>query len=305
MIALRFAVPAFLAAAGIYAQDCAKLLPGLEQAVVREPRNPEAQANLGVNRFRCGMALAALDPLRQSIELAPASSAGYFYLGVSLLALDREEEAKGAFRRMAALNAGDAEQLYLVQKGYTKLSTALLERLAQSSPESARLNLVRAELFDLENRPDQALQEYRNAAAKEPKQAAFRYALGSAYWARFQAVEALPEFAAAVDLDSAHYMAHYKMGLALIELDRVTEAVRYLEKAVQIQPGFANGHFALAKALSKLGLSERALSAVDAGLTIDSQNQSGQYLKAQILRKLGRSVEADEQFHRLGSRISN
>ncbi len=88
------------------------------------------------------MAASALEPLRKAVELAPNNSTGYFHLGVSLLALDRDEEAKNAFRRMAALSPGDANQLYLLQKGYSRLSAALLERMADMAPESARLNQI-------------------------------------------------------------------------------------------------------------------------------------------------------------------
>ena len=48
------------------------------------------------------------------------------------------------------------------------------------TPESARLNQVRAQLLDMEHRPDKALDEYKQAVEKEPNVAALHYALGGA-----------------------------------------------------------------------------------------------------------------------------
>jgi tetratricopeptide (TPR) repeat protein len=283
----------------IYAEDCTKLLAALDRATAQEPNNVDVLLNAGVNRFRCGLPASAIEPLRKAAELSPDNSTAYFYLGVSLLALDREEEAKNAFRRMAALSVGDADQLFILQKGYSRLAAALLERMTEIAPDSGRLNQVRAEMLDMEHRPDQALEEYRRAVAKEPNVAAVHYALGSAYWARFEAPEALAEFQNTIRIDPAHYMAHYKLGLALMELSRPQDAVEEFRKALAIQPGLANAQFGLAKAYERLGQSTAALAATDECLKLDPKNQSAQYLRAQLLHKLGREREAREQFLRL------
>ncbi len=281
------------------AEDCAALLPKLDVAAAQQPGNVDALLSLGVNRFRCGMSQSALQPLRKALDLAPNNSSAYFYLGVSLLALDRDEEAKTAFRRMAGLSSPDADQLFVLQKGYSRLAAALLERMSEVTPESARLNQVRAELLDMEHRPDKALDEYKQAVEKEPNVAALHYALGGAYWARFRPAEALPEYQSVIRLSPDHYMAHYKLGMALIELDRAAEAIGEFKAALRLQPGLANAHLGLAKAYARLGQTEAALAATGDCLSIDAVNQSAQYLRAQMLQKLGRKTEADEQLRRL------
>lgn len=283
------------------ADDCATLLPTLEHSATQEPNNINALLNLGVNRFRCGMPASALEPLRKVAELAPANSTSYFYLGVSLLALDRDEEAKNAFRRMAALSPGDTDQLFILQKGYSRLAAALLERMTEAAPDSARVHQMRAELLDLDHQSDRALQEYKQAVSKDPNLSALHYALGCAYYARFRPAEAIPEFESAIRLDSTHYMAHFKLGLALIELNRPTDAIQHLKTSVHLQPGLANAHLALAKAYSHIGDSESALAAVGECLKLDPPNESAQYLRAQLLHKLGREREANEQLSNLRS----
>ena len=218
---------------------------------------------------------------------------------ISLLALDRDEEAKNAFRRMAALSPGDADQLFILQKGYSRLTSALLERMTEMAPDSARVHQMRAELLDADHQPDRALEEYKQAVSKEPNVAALHYALGCAYWARFRAADAVPEFESAIRIDSSHYMAHYKLGLALAELDRVPDAIQQLKRTLELQPGLANAHLGLAKAYSHTGDSESALASAGECLKLDPNNESALYLRAQMFHKLGREHEANEQLSNL------
>jgi Flp pilus assembly protein TadD len=241
------------------------------------------------------MPASAIEPLRKASQLAPTNSTSYFYLGVSLLALDRDEEAKNAFRRMAALSPGDADQLFVLQKGYSRLAAALLERMTEMTPDSARVHQLRAELLDLDHQSDRALEEYKQAVAKNPNAAALHYALGCAYWARFRPAEAKPELESVIRIDPTHYMARYKLGLALTELDRPLDAIQQFKKSLELQPGLANAQLGLAKAYAHSGDSSAALAATGECLKLDPKNQSARYLRAQILRKLGRQGESDEQ----------
>lgn len=294
----RLAIVLMASSSG-FAEDCAALLPALEHTVAEHPKSVDALLKLGVNRFRCGQPEAALPPLRTVSEIAPDNSSAFFYTGVALLALDRDEEAKNAFKRMASLTPGDADQLFLLQKGYSRLSAALLERMAETAPESARLNQVRAEMLELEHQPERAIGEYKTAIQKKPDMPGLHYALGCLYWGQFQAADALSEFRKTIDLDPSHYMAHYKAGMALIELDQLQTALQELKTALALQPGLANAHFGLAKVLWRTGQPAQALPEVDVCLKLDSTNQSAQYLRGQILRKLGRDSEAEAQMKRL------
>lgn len=301
---ITFALCIALAPAAV-AEDCSNVLPRLEQALLKQPESIEALLSLGVNRFRCGLPEPALEPLKKTLNLAPNNSTAYFYLGVCLLALDREKEAKQAFRAMAALTPADADQLYLIQKGYARLSSALLERMSEISPHSARLNQVRAELYDMEKQPAKAVDEYKQAVETDPNRPDLHYALGNAYWVRFQRAEAVTQFQAVIRLSPTHYMAHYKLGLALLELNRVPEAIVELQQAVRIQPGFGDANFALGKSYLQSGDNNAALKAIDAGLQVDPNNQTGRYLRAQILRKLGRNQEADAQLQQFRTRLDH
>ncbi len=274
------------------AVTCAAEITALERAAKADAGSLEAQMALAVKNFRCGQAAAALEPLRIAIQLAPNNSSAYFYLGVSLLALDREDEARNAFKRMAALTPPDDEQLYLLLRGYSKLSSALLERLHEVAPDSYRLQEVEGEYFDAQNRPDLALEKYQLAVRKKPDAASAHYVLGSAYWVRFRSDEAAAEFRTAIKLSPEHYMARYKLGMILLEQGRPSDAAAEFRAALSVQPGFADADFGLAKALFQQGKPAEALPHVEQGIEIDPGREQAHFLRYQILRKLGREADA-------------
>ncbi len=271
---------------------CTNELAALERAAKSTPDSIEAQMTLGVKRFRCGQPAAALEPLRTAIQLSPANSSAYFYMGVSLLALDREQEAHNAFKRMAALTLPDAEQLYLLLRGYSKLSSALLERLHEVAPDSYRLQQVEGEYLDAQNRPDLALEKYRLAAQKQPGAASTHYVLGSAYWARFRSDEAAAEFRKAIQLSPDHYMARHKLGMVLLEQGHASDAAAEFRSALKSQPGFADAHFGLAKALFQQGQPAEALPEIERSIEIDPGREQTHFLRYQLLRRLGREQDA-------------
>ena len=280
------------------AVNCTAEIQVLEREVQVQPGSVEAQMALGVKLFRCGQPASALEPLRSAIRLAPNNGSAYFYLGVSLLAMDRDEEARNAFKRMAALTPPDSEQLYLLLRGYSKLSSALLERLHEVGPDSYQLLRVEGEYYDAQNRPELALERYKLAVQKQPNVASTHYVLGSAYWARFRSEDAEAEFRTAIKLSPEHYMARYKLGMILLEQGHPSEAGTEFLAALNVQPGFADAHFGLAKALLQQGKPAAALPEIERSVEVDPGREQDHFLRYQILRKLGRDADAATELAR-------
>jgi Flp pilus assembly protein TadD len=296
-----WAIAAAIIPALAFAADttgCAGEIATLEQTARAKPDSVEAQLTLGVKRFRCGQAAAALEPLRIALQLSPGNSSAYFYLGISFLALDREEEARNAFKRMAALTPPSDDELYLLARGYSKLSSALLERLHEVAPNSYRTHQVEGDYFGSQNRPELALDQYKLAARQRPDLSSTHYSLGSAYWAAFESDQAAAEFNEAIRISPQHYMARYKLGMILLEQNRPADAATEFREALALQPGLADAHFGLAKALLQQGEPTDALPEIDRSLDIDPDRVQTHFLRYQILRKLGRDAEAERELVR-------
>jgi tetratricopeptide (TPR) repeat protein len=84
-------------------------LSPLEQALAREPDNPELLYLWGLALHRSGEHERALDPLVRAVDLAPNLRYGepYSVAGDALLALGRDEEALDAYERFAGINSSD------------------------------------------------------------------------------------------------------------------------------------------------------------------------------------------------------
>jgi len=272
-----------------------KSLPLLERFVVLAPGDLEAQRLLGINWFHTGQPREALDSLRVAAQGDPKDHEASFYLGLCYLALDREDEANKAFNRLAAGIPENIDELYFLVKGYSRVSSAMLSRLAALGEESYRMRQVRGEYFDLKNDPEQAIKEYEKAVQLRPDLSSLHYVLGSAYWKRSHLGEAATEFRRAIALDSQHFMAHYKLGMVLLEQNDPAEALKEFRAALNGQPGLVNGYLGVGKSLYQQGEYEAAVPILQRYAALAPEDPTPHYLLQQIFHRLNNSAAAEEQ----------
>jgi tetratricopeptide (TPR) repeat protein len=275
--------------------DFKKSVPLLERLIVIQPHNLNPYRLLGIDRFRVGQPAQALEPLRTVLEVDPQDSEANFYLGLCYLALDRDDEAGKAFDKVAAAAPAGADELYFLVKGYSRLSSAMLGRLAALDKDSYRMHEIRGEYFDLQNAPEQALKEYQTAVQQRPDLASLRYVLGNAYWKLSRLDNAAAEFRRAIELAPQHFMAHYKLGLVLLEQNSPAEALKEFRSALSEQPGLVDGYLGLGKALYQEGQYEAAIPQLQRFAELSPSSPTPHYLLYQIFRRLNNTPEAEKQ----------
>ncbi len=269
-----------------------KSIPLFERIIVLRPRHLEAHILLGMDRFHAGRVREAIDSLQRAVELDSLNAEANFYLGLCFLSLDREDEATKAFKRLASQAPATVDELYLLTKAYSRLSSAMLSQLATLGENSYRMHQVRGEYFDLQNNPDQAIKEYEMAVQLRPDLPSLHYVLGSAYWKRSQLDKAAVEFGRAIELDPRHFLGHYKLGMVLLEQNDPLQAVAEFRTALAEQPGLNDGYLGLGKALFKLGENEAAVPQLLRYVQLSPLDPTPHYLLYQIFRRLNRSEEA-------------
>jgi tetratricopeptide (TPR) repeat protein len=269
-----------------------KSIPLFERTIILKPRHLEAHILLGMDRFHTGRAREAIEPLERAIELDPQNAEANFYLGVCFLSLDREDEATKAFKRLASQAPATVDELYLLTRAYSRLSSAMLSQLAALGENSYRMHQVRGEYFDLQNNPDQAIKEYEMAVQIRPDLASLHYVLGSAYWKHSELEKAAAELRRAIELDPKHFTAHYKLGMVLLEQNDPLQAISEFRDALAEQPGLNDGYLGLGKALFKLGQDEAAIPQLQRYVQLAPLDPTPHYLLSQIYRRLNRSEEA-------------
>ncbi len=272
-----------------------KSIPLFERIIVLRPKHPEAHLLLCMERFHAVRAREAIEPLQRAVELDPPNTEANFYLGLCFLSLDREDEATKAFNRLASQAPSTVDELYLLTRAYSRLSSAMLSQLAMLGENSYRMHQVRGEYFDLQNNPDQAIKEYEIAVQLRPDVASLHYVLGEAYWKHSELDKAAVELHQAIELDPKHFTAHYKLGMVLLEQNNPLQAVAEFRTALSEQPGLNDGYLGLGKALFKLDENEAAIPQLLRYIQLAPLDPTPHYLLSQIYRRLNRSEEAQQE----------
>lgn len=91
----------------------------LREAARMDSESHEAYREMGIVSFRLEMYQDALQELTRALRLNSYDCETSFFLGATLLILDREEEALTCFTRSAALNVKRTEELLLIYTNYT------------------------------------------------------------------------------------------------------------------------------------------------------------------------------------------
>jgi tetratricopeptide (TPR) repeat protein len=135
------------------------------------------------------------------------------------------------------------------------LFTHALAVTADNAP--ARLNLGAA--LQAENRPDDALAQYRIALRLDPRRHEIYNNIGRLLNDAGRPAEALDYCRTAVALDPNSAQSHNALGVVLAELGRGDEAVREFSEAVRLNPNEAAPHFQMGRTLLKMGRDAEAV----------------------------------------------
>jgi tetratricopeptide (TPR) repeat protein len=264
----------------------------LERLTALQPDNPDAQFLLGLDRFHAGHPAEAIEALKMAARVNPQDNESNFYLGLCYLALDRNDEAEKAFERMAAQAPANVDELYLLIKAYTQVSSALLSRLVAVGKDSYRTHQVKGEYFDMQHASDAAIKEYEKAVELRPGLPSLHYVLANAYYKHSQLDKAVGEFRRTIELNPHHFMAHYTLGLLFLEEDDSANAIKELRAALADQPGLVGGYLALGKALFRHGDDEAAIPLLERHIQLVPDNAVPHYLLYQIYRRQHKPEDA-------------
>ncbi len=236
-----------------------------QQVLRGNPSQPDALYLLGVLAHQIGNAEAAIGLMRRAIAVAGEQPRLHEILGLSLMQLDRLDEAE-----------------------------ASLVRAAESgSPESSNnLGILRKK----QGRLDDAIGEFARAVERNPSFADALYNLGNAHRARGEYEIAAGFLRRAVGANPAHADAMAALGQTWSAAGQHAEAATVLRKAVEMRPEDAQLRCELAGAFE--GMKEFADAAVSyrAALAIDPGRFETKHNLAHALFELGQADEALDLF---------
>jgi tetratricopeptide (TPR) repeat protein len=192
-------------------------IPQLEEAVKLDPHMAPAWLFLGTTRLQLGEASAALKPLRTVLQLQPDQHQARQMLADALFSLDRLEEARTEYQRIATEDSQNATAWYGLGRCYELLSSTTFEKLQELAPESAYVLSLLAEARLREQQFSSAFYLYRRALERMPTLHGLHSALAEIYrqtghpeWAE---IEEQREMALAVlDCRSPTLECHFHAG---------------------------------------------------------------------------------------------
>lgn len=117
---------------------------------------------------------AAISAMRRILEAAPGNDGVRFRLGELLLLQDRPKEAAAELARIRTDDPQEKRRIAsrLLAAGDAERAIANLAELAQEEPDNASLRYLLGELYERQDRKDEALAAYEQASLADPPEAA-------------------------------------------------------------------------------------------------------------------------------------
>jgi eukaryotic-like serine/threonine-protein kinase len=145
---------------------------------------------------------------------------------------------------------------------------------------------------------DKAVEAARQAAKLNEKLPEVHFALGSAYAASGQTVQAVAEQKRALELTPNSDEAYRRLGRAYEANGQKDEAIRALEKAVELNPYYWNNLAALGNAYFAFGELDKSLRVYAQVIQIEPENPAGYSNLGMVYFSLGKYEESISYFQK-------
>ncbi|MGO8748004.1 MAG: tetratricopeptide repeat protein [Thermoguttaceae bacterium] len=150
----------------------------------------------------------------------------------------------------------------------------------------------------LQNRPDDAIEHYRQAAALEPNLAEAHKNLAGIHKDRGQVEEAIAGFRAALRAKPDYPDALNRLGVALFEQGKLDEAAVCYRRAIEVQPEFVEAHNNLGTLFLEQERLDEAVAAYEKALAVRPLLADTHFNLGNALKVQGKLVEAVASYRR-------
>ncbi len=186
----------------------------------------------------------------------------------------------------------DPEILYRASHVYGDRALEIMTKLVDVAPDSPWKRLAFAEALEGEKRYDLEIIECRKVIAAQPDMIGVHYRLGRALLLKSPDSEgardeALKEFQQELALDPRNSGAEYEMGEIYRRQGQFDPALTHFSRAVEINPNIEDAQIALARTLLHLQKSHEALDHLLAAVKLNPTNEVSHILLAQVYKSLG------------------
>lgn len=308
----------------------------LERLAKLQPGVAEVHADLGMAYYFAGRSEDAIGQCREALKLKPSLAHAHYFLGASLaeegqcedalaylekdysrvpepqlkrvlgtdavrcnMALNRPDRAVDLLRLLSHDTPDDPEVLYLSSHVYSELSTRASQRLLMTAPGSTQAHQLNAEVLEMQEKANEAAEEYRKVLSLNPKLPGIHYRLGRLLLAGPRGPTTLDdarrEFEEELKTDPGNAAAEYELGEMAREARQWGQAIEHFERAARLASQFTEALIGLGKSLVSAGRAQEAVAPLEKAVKLEPQNPNAHYQLSFAYRRLGREEEARKE----------
>ena len=300
-------------------RDYDRAVSALRHALKLKPALPRADMLLAMSLSELGQFKEALPGLqkgfRQTADAALRRMSG-LQLQRAYTGLEQDDKAVEAALELTRLYPDDAEVLYHAGRLFANFAYLTTVKLRRVAPTSVWMHQAAGEAYESQGLYDQAVREYRQVLAFDPRRPGLHFRIGRALLARAQQPgsgaeaakardDAYAEFEAELRLDATNANAAYELGEMHRKAGELDTAAARFERALSHYPDFAEARIGLGRVLVALGHPERALPHLQKAVALDPANDVAYYQLSVAYGRLGNVAEQRkvlEEFQRLRER---
>jgi predicted Zn-dependent protease len=259
------------------------------------PQYPETNFYLGVSYLGYNDYDKAVEYFNQELKFHPDYGRAHLYAAKALLAQGREGEAVEQYQTLIQQNPNDARVWFELASLYRSLALHAFEQLEAIDPDSAMLDVLRAEAATDDRRYQDAIAKYQQALKKRPDFPGLHFALGKIYFEMDKPNEAEPELRLALKEDPENPPANYMLGQILLRNEKAEEALPLLKVAVGGDPTFMRGQLELGRCYLHVGKLPDAEQALLKAVTDDPQSPAPHVLLVQVYTRLNNTAKRQSE----------
>ena len=281
--------------------DYAESIPHLRVAIEQHPELWKIQALLGLAEGRTGDS----DASRHDMEAAfPHLTEEKLKVEVGLARIDNYtatgdlEKAAAVVPTLLDMQPTNTYLLYTSFRLYSDLADKAILTLALTAPNSAQMHQVMARELARHGDEAAAIANYREAIKIDPKLSGVHVELGNLLYNSTNEklrAEAETEFTAELAANPNDEKSLLMMGMIAAKRGDAKAAADDYLRALQLQPDDADAALELAKVLVTMNQNEKAQQLLERVIQIDPSNAVAHYRLATLYRRQRKTEEADKQ----------
>ncbi len=275
-----------------------------------EPNNAEVSRNLGTSYLLSGDYPRAVEPLRRAKSLNSEDIRARYQLGYALLLLHREPEALPELEYVRSVIPTDASTLFSLVKLYQGIGDEAnagktFAALQQNHPDSALVDILLGESYDIQENWQAAIREYQKALQQASTTARLHFDLGFLYWENHQYTESTAELKKELEISHGFAPALFYLGDIALNSDRPEDALKLFERSSASDPDCLEPRLGQGKALLRLDRPKEAAQQFELAARVDARQPDVHYWLATAYRRLKDATKAQEAMSRFQALSKN